>query len=163
MLEPLTKTIEVPCNQEKAFTVFLDLASWWPTERFATSVMRGQSVKALRVDARAGGQIVEVASDDQETLWGTIKTYDPYDYLNLDFHIPHPSEESPGFSTVEIRFTALAADRTRVELKQSNWEALGDVAEMVQGGYGKAWVMIFEGAYKAACGGVTPEAEATPA
>ncbi len=132
MLEPLVKTIEVPCNQKKAFTVFMDMGSWWPKDKFATSVMRGQTVKALRVDAREGGQIVEVASDGHEQLWGTIKTYDPYGYLNMDFHIPHP---------------------TRVELKQSNWEALGDVAKMVQGGYRQAWVMIFEGAYKGACGG----------
>ncbi len=142
MLEPLVKTIEVPCNQKKAFTVFMDMGSWWPKDKFATSVM-----------PREGGQIVEVASDGHEQLWGTIKTYDPYGYLNMDFHIPHPTEKNPGFSTVEVRFTALADDRTRVELKQSNWEALGDVAKMVQGGYRQAWVMIFEGAYKGACGG----------
>ncbi len=112
MLEPLVKTIEVPCNQKKAFTVFMDMGSWWPKDKFATSVMRGHTVQALRVDAREGGKIVEVGSD---------------------------------------RFTALGDDRTRVELRQSNWEALGDVAKMVQGGYRQAWVMIFEGAYKAAC------------
>ena len=153
MLEPLVKTIEVPCNQKKAFTVFLDMGSWWPRDRFATAVMRGQTVKALRVDAREGGRIVELGSDGHEQLWGTIKTYDPYGYLSMDFHIPHPTEKNPGFSTVEVRFTALSDDRTRVELKQSNWEALGDVAKMVQGGYRQAWVMIFEGAYKGACGG----------
>lgn len=84
-------------------------------------------------------------------MWGTFRSYDPFSYLDLDFHIPHPSEESPGFSTVEVRFKPLAEDRTEVELTQSNWEALGDVAEMVQGGYGKAWVMIFDEAFKAAC------------
>ena len=115
--------------------------------------MRDKTVKQLRVDAREGGQIIEVGSDDVEVLWGTIKTYDPYSYLNMDFHIPHPSEKNPGFSTVEVRFVALGEDRTRVELTQSNWEALGDVAEMVQGGYKQAWVMIFEGAYRAACAG----------
>jgi hypothetical protein len=146
------KTIEVPCNQKKAFTVFLDMGSWWPTDKFATAVMRGNTVKALRVDAREGGRIVEVGSDGHEQLWGTIKTYDPYGYLRLDFHIPHPSEKKPGFSTVEVRFIALDDNRTRVELTQSNWEALGDVAQMVQGGYRQAWVAIFEGAYKAACG-----------
>jgi hypothetical protein len=151
-LPPLVKSIEVPCNQEQAFAVFLDLGSWWPTERFATSVMRGAQVAALRVDRREGGRIVEVGSDDRETLWGTIRTYQPFDYLKLDFHIPHPSEQSPGFSTVEIRFTALGGDRTRVELTQSNWEGLGEVADMVQKGYRQAWVMIFEGAYRQACG-----------
>ena len=51
------------------------------------------------------------------------------------------------------RFTALGDERTRVELTQSNWEALGDVAEMVQGGYRHAWDAIFAAAYKTACGG----------
>ena len=153
MMEPLVKTVEVPCDQKTAFTVFVDMGKWWPTDKFATSKMRGQEVRELRVDAREGGRIVEVGSDDVEVRWGTIKTYDPYSYVNLDFHIPHPSEEDPGFSTVEVRFVALGDDRTRVELTQSNWEALGDVAEMVQGGYNQAWVMIFEGAYRAACTG----------
>src|SRR6266542_461210 len=112
MLEPLVKTIEVPCNLKKAFTVFMDMGSWWPTNKVATSVMRGQTVKALRVDAKEGGRIVEVGSDGNEQLWGTIKTYDPYRYVNMDFHIPHPSEKNPGFSTVEVRFTALGDDRT---------------------------------------------------
>jgi len=152
MIEALVKTIEVPCNQKQAFTVFLDMGSWWPKHKFSTAVMRGQTVQALRVDARKGGTIVEIGSDGHAQRWGTIKAYDPYSYLNMDFHIPHPSEKKPGVSTVEVRFTALGENRTRVELKQSNWEALGDVAKMVQGGYRQAWVMIFEGAYKAACG-----------
>ena len=153
MMEPLVKSIEVACNQEQAFTLFLDMGSWWPTGRFATSVMRGPTVKVLRGDAREGGRIVEVGSDDRETLWGTIRRYQPYEYLNLDFHIPHPTEPNPGFSTVELRFTPLGDARTRVELRQSNWEALGAVAKMVQGGYQQAWVMIFEEAYQAACAG----------
>lgn len=152
-MEPLVKTIEVPCGQETAFTVFLEMGSWWPVNRFATSVMRGASVREIRVDAREGGRIVEVASDGREHLWGTITTYAPHHTLVMDFHVPHPSEDDPGFSTVEVRFTPLEGDRTRVELTQSNWEALGDVAEQVQQGYRQAWVMIFEGAYLEACGG----------
>ena len=153
MLEPIVRTLEVPCSQEKAFTVFLEMDRWWPKEKFATSVMRNSSVEKLRVDAREGGRIVEVAADGVEHLWGRILTYGPYGYLKMEFHVPHPSEESPGFSTLELRFVALADDRTRVELTQSNWEALGGVAEMVIKGYGHAWGMIFEGAYKAACEG----------
>ncbi len=120
MLEPLVKTIEVPCNQKKAFTVFMDMGSWWPKDKFATSVMRGQTVKALRVDAREGGQIVEVASDGHEQLWGTIKTYDPYGYLNMDFHIPHPTEKNPGFSTVRgpLHRTSRRPDPRRAQAEQ---------------------------------------------
>src|SRR5947207_14793798 len=75
MLEPLVKTIEVPCNQAKAFTVFMDMGSWWPKDKFATSVMRGQSVKALRVDSRKDGKIVEITTDVHEHMWCTNKPY----------------------------------------------------------------------------------------
>lgn len=153
MNEPLVKTIEVPCDQKKAFAVFMEMGSWWPTNRFATSVMRGQTVKQLRVDANVGGRIVEVSSDGHEHEWGTIKAYDPPKYVNMDFHVPHPSEKKPGFSTVEVRFTALGKDKTQVELTQSNWEGLGDAAAHSQQGYRQAWNMIFEQAYKAACVG----------
>jgi hypothetical protein len=56
-------------------------------------------------------------------------------------------------SLVEVRFSALDDERTRVELTQSDWEAFGDMAEMMRGGYGSGWVIIFEQAYKSACGG----------
>lgn len=69
----------------------------------------------------------------------------------MDFHVPHPSEQQPGFSTVEVRFVVVAKNRTRVELTQSNWEGLGAMAEMSQRGYQHAWTMIFETAYKDAC------------
>ena len=154
MLDPIVKTIEVPCSQETAFNVFIkEMDSWWPFESFSQSVMRGQKVNSLRVDARQGGQIVEVSSDDTEVPWGTITTFEPHDFLGMDFHLQHPSEEKRSDSQIEIRFTVLADDRTRVELTQSNWEAFGDMAEMVHGGYGTAWGVIFEQAFRKACGG----------
>ncbi|MGE0441527.1 MAG: SRPBCC domain-containing protein [Gemmatimonadales bacterium] len=151
MNEPLVKTIEVPGTREQAFAVFLDMGTWWPVNRFATAVMRGAAVAELRVDPREGGRIVEVGSDGRETLWGRIVVLDSPQYLKLDFHVPHPSEANPGFTTVEIRFTALGPELTRVELTQSGWEGLGDVAAMAQQGYPGAWVMIFEGRYREAC------------
>ncbi len=58
----------------------------------------------------------------------------------MDFHMGRPAETA---SLVELRFTALENDRTRVELSHSNWEAFGDMAEMMRGGYGSSWVIIF--------------------
>lgn len=152
MIAPLGKTIEVPCGRAMAFDVFLEMGAWWPTERFATSVMRDQSVAELRVEPRAGGAIVEACSDGQEYRWGTIVTFEPPARLVMDFHVPHPSETDPGFTKVEVRFTALGDDRTRVEVTQDEWESLGDVADMAQGGYRHAWDVILA-RYGAACEG----------
>lgn len=52
---------------------------------------------------------------------------------------------------LEVRFRALAPDRTAVELTQSNWEGFGDMAEMLRGGYVSGWPIIFEDPYRRAC------------
>lgn len=153
MLDPLVKTIEVPCNQQKAFTVFLDeMASWWPLDKFTTSMMKGAPAKSIKVDTREGGKIIEVGSDDSETLWGTIKAYDPYSFFSMDFHIPGPPVFEVGkFSHVEVKFTKLADQQTLVELTQTNLEVFEDMAEGVHHGYNFGWGLIFEQAYKKAC------------
>jgi uncharacterized protein YndB with AHSA1/START domain len=151
VLDPIIKTIEVPCNQKKAFVVFVnEMGSWWPLDKRSMSMKSGKPAKSLRIDPRQGGKIVEIGHDDTEHLWGTIKAYHPHDSISMDFHMGLPAENA---SLVEVRFTALGNERTRVELTQSNWEAFGDLAEMMRGGYGSGWVIIFEKAYKSACGG----------
>ena len=165
MLEPIVKSIEVPCNQEKAFDTFVNrMDTWWPLDKFTISAMGGSPAKAIRVDTKPGGSIVEICADDTEFPWGTVKSYDPYELFSMDFHIPRPGKEPgtralvPGETDesrtfVEVRFTVLSQDRTRVELTQSNWEAFGESAANVRGGYGGGWSVIFEKVYKAACGG----------
>ncbi len=152
MLDPIIKTIEVPCSQEKAFVVFVsEMGSWWPLDKRSMSMMSGgKPAKSLRIEPKQGGKIVEIGHDDTEHLWGTIKSYDPHDAISMDFHMGLPAENA---SLVEVRFTALEGERTRVELTQSNWEAFGEMAEMMRGGYGSGWVIIFEQAFKSACGG----------
>ena len=149
MLDPIIKTIEVPCSQERAFGVFVnDMGSWWPLDTYSMSMKGGKPAKSLRIEPRQGGQIVE--TDDTEHLWGTITSYDPHDSIRMDFHMGMPAETA---SLVEVRFTALQSGRTQVELTQSNWEGFGEMAEMLHGHYGSGWVAIFELAFKAACGG----------
>ncbi len=154
MIEPLVKTFEVPCSQQNAFEVFLDkMDTWWPLDKFTVSAMTGQPARAIKVDAREGGQIVEVGGDGTEVVWGTILTLDRYSRVTMDFHIPRPGDVVTRRPLLELDFVPLSATQTRVTLRQSNFEALGDMAASVRGGYDFGFKMIFEGSYAAACGG----------
>src|SRR5256714_7567595 len=133
MLDPIIKTIEVPCSQERAFKVFLnEMDSWWPLGKFTVSAMGGAPAKAIRVEAKQGGKIVEIGPNGTEYLWGTIKSYDPHDFVSMDFHFAPPGEKVDARTLVEVRFTALGNKRTRVVLTQSNWEAFGEKAAMLR-------------------------------
>ncbi len=150
MLEPLSYRIEVPCNQEKAFTVFTkDMTKWWPLDKRAMSMYAtGKPAKSIEVDGRAGGHVVEIGADGSEHHWGTFTAYDPFEYLAMDFHMGLPPEQS---GTVAVTFIAVDATRTVVELVHSNWEGYGDKADMMYSGYGSSWHMLFEECFKAAC------------
>lgn len=151
MLPPLVKTIEVPCDQREAFEVFIhEMHTWWPLTKFSASVKFGLQPEGLRVDPRVGGKIVERCADGTEHLWGTLTAYEPHEYVRMDFHIGLPSSRA---SLVEVRFTSLGQERTRVELTQSEWERFGEFADMMRNGYPKGWAVIFDEAYRAACGG----------
>lgn len=148
-LDPVVSTIVVPCDRQTAFEIFTeDMASWWPLDKRSMSVKQGKRVEALHVDARLGGQIVELSEDGTEYLWGTYRVFDPYTSVTLDFHMGMPPSKA---STVEVVFTARGEARTEVVLSQSNWEAFGDLAEMMRNGYGSSWVLIFDEGFGELC------------
>ncbi len=154
MIAPLIKTIDVPCSQKNAYDVFLTkMDSWWPLGKFTVSAMTGTPARAIRVDVRVGGDIVEVGGDGAEVLWGTIRVLEPHSRVTMDFHIPRPGDMVTGRPLLELDFEALGPSQTRVTLTQSNFEALGEIGASVRGGYTFGWQVIFEGGFRVACGG----------
>ena len=150
MIEPLIRTIELPCDQQMAFEVFIDeMDTWWPLAKFTVSAMSGNTAKSIRVETKVGGKIVEIGPNNEEHLWGTIKSYHPYEFVSMDFHIPQPDEIVKERSLVEVEFVKLGDEKTQVTLTQTNWEAFGDLAEALRGGYNGGWTMIFSETYKA--------------
>ncbi len=151
MYDPLTYTIEVPCDQQHAFETFLNkMESWWPLDTRAMSRMAGSSVKSLMVEAKLGGKIVETSEDGSEYHWATIRKYDPFGYFSMDFHMGLPADQT---GLVAVTFTALSDKSTKVELTHSNWEGYGDMMDMMYQGYSASWGLIFEERFKAACAG----------
>jgi len=149
MLAPVIKTIDVPCNQEQAFKIFIEeITTWWPLDKNSVSAMGGGVAKAVSIEPKVGGKIIEIGHDDTEHFWGTVNSYDPNAAFSLNWHIGLPAESA---SLVGVTFTAIEDDKTRVELTHSNWEAFGDKAADMRAGYEGGWVGVFETAYQAAC------------
>lgn len=149
MLEPLVKTIEVPCSCEHAFKTFVEnTASWWPLDKNSVSAMNGEVAKNVVIEAKQGGKIYETGHDDTEHHWGTVTRYNPYNDFSMDWHIGM-SSDSP--SEVSVVFTDLGNGTTRVALTHSRWEAFGDKAEDMRNGYDGGWVGVFEEAFKGVC------------
>ena len=149
MLEPIRKSIEVPCSQEKAFRTFVDnVQIWWPRDKNSVSAMNGEVAKQVVIEAKKGGAVYEIGHDDTRHTWGSVTHYDPFSKFTLDWHIGLPAENA---SEVEVVFTAIDANTTRVDLSHSRWEAFGDKAEAMRSGYDQGWVGVFETAYKNAC------------
>ena len=149
MLAPVVKTIDVPCDQEQAFKVFIhEVNSWWPLDKNTVSAMNGEVAKSVSIKPEVGGAIIEIGHDDTEHFWGTVNSYDPYSSFSLNWHIGLPAESA---SLVEVTFTSAEDNKTRVQLSHSNWEAFGDQAADMRAGYESGWIGVFETAFQEAC------------
>lgn len=149
MLEPVIKTVEVSCKQEKAYETFTKgIGNWWPLDKFSMSSKAGGKVKSLQAELKVGGKIVEISEDGTEYVWATIQSYEPSSFFSLNFFMGDTPDRA---SVVEVKFTETSPETTTIELKQSNWEACGNMAEDMRKAYDFAWGMVFEQAFKKAC------------
>lgn len=149
MTEPIVKTLEVPCDAQQAFDIFVNqVAGWWPLSKNTVSAMSGGVAKSVTIEPRVGGRVYEIGPDDTEHHWGTVTAYEPGRRLTLDWHINSTADEA---TEVDVVFSAINAKRTRVQLTHHRWEALGDRADQTREGYNSGWVGVFDEAYAAAC------------
>lgn len=153
MLEPIVKTIVVPCDQARAFETFVaQVASWWPMDKNSVSAMNGGVAKKVVIEQREGGKVYEIGHDDTEHLWGSVTEYSPNDRLVLDWHIGLSADKA---SDVAVNFKPIDPQSTEVTLIHSRWEAFGDKASDMRAGYDNGWVGVFEQAYSNACTGIS--------
>ena len=127
------KDIVVPVGIDQAFAVFTErLGDFKPPEHN----LLGAPIAETVLEPRVGGHIVDRAVDGSECRWARILAFDPPERLVFSWDIsPEWRIESDPDRTseVEVRFTAEAPQRTRVELEHRHldrhgpgWEAVLD-------------------------------------
>jgi hypothetical protein len=120
MIEPLRYSFEVRCPVDHAFEVWTARTSqWWPK----TSTISQATDLEVVFEGREGGRIFERTPAGQEIEWGEITVWEPPRRLGYLWHI---ATDRASATEVEIRFSELDAEKTRVEIEHRGWEKLGE-------------------------------------
>jgi hypothetical protein len=123
MTAPLRMSFDVACPVEHAFSVWTSqIGTWWPRDHTVT----GQAGVAIVLQTGVGGRIYERTSEGIEYDWGEVTVWKPPTQLAYLWHLGRDPEAA---TEVEIRFVALGAAVTRVEIEHRGWERLGNAAQ----------------------------------
>lgn len=142
--DPILKSRTVPASPEKAFEVFTaGMSRWWNPEYSIGTAPLAEIV----VEPSAGGRWYERGTDGSQCQWGRVLVWEPPHRLVLDWQISAAWAYDPALHTeLEVRFTALDAASTHVELEHRGLDAFGADAEQMRGVFDAAdgWAGLLE-------------------
>ena len=138
-VQPVRVAVEVRRGIEEAFGVLTtEITAWWPV---ASHSVEPDKVAAVVLEGRLGGRLYERWHDGGQADWGRVLAWEPPTRLVLAWS---PNPERTAETEVEIRFTAVGADRTRVELEHRGWERLGELAAQARDSYRDGWPTVLD-------------------
>jgi Activator of Hsp90 ATPase homolog 1-like protein len=127
---PVRKSITVKADATHAFEVFTGrIGNWWPhTHTIGTSPQ-----KNIVLEPREGGRWYEIGEDGSQCNWGKVLAWEPPTRVLLGWQINSDWKYDPDLVTeVEVTFTPLGKDLTRVDLEHRNLERFGEKVEAVR-------------------------------
>ena len=159
---PVRQSVLVRAPLRHTFDTFVrTIGIWWPVQPFSAGKER---VRDIAMDQRAGGRVREIWDDGTEVVWGELLSWSPPDGFVMTWRgTPVPTE-------VELTFTALGPELTRVAVEHRGWEALteeqlGEDCALPggysSGGYVIGWTRIL-GGFAATFGTEPADEEGTP-
>jgi uncharacterized protein YndB with AHSA1/START domain len=140
-------TVDVP--PDWAFRFFTEkIGDWWPLEDYSTLARNGRRPDEVVFEPGVGGRVYERLGD-KTAVWGVVNAWDPPNRVVFSWRV---NPEWPDETEVEITFSPQNGG-TRVQLRHTGWERLGDRAEAARAGYADGWGDVLEN-YEAALGAV---------
>jgi uncharacterized protein YndB with AHSA1/START domain len=143
-IESIRRQIVVPASRDRAFEVFTaGMTGWWPSDHH----IGGAPIEEVVIEPRAGGRWYTRHTDGSETSTGYVVAWEPPGRLVLTWQISPAWTYDPSLvTTVEVRFTEEAPDRTRVELEHRDLDRFGPEAERMRQIYSApdAWTGTLE-------------------
>jgi uncharacterized protein YndB with AHSA1/START domain len=139
-------SIEVNASRGRAFEVFTrDFGAFKPAEHNLLAVPIAETV----VETHVGGHIIDRGTDGSECRWARILAYDPPDRFVFSWDIsPYWKVEADAAKTseVEVTFTELGQDLTRVSIEHRHLDRHGAGWEGVRDGVrtGEGWPLYLD-------------------
>lgn len=134
---PVRKQVVVRAPQALAFEVFTArIEAWWP---MASHHIGQADCAAVVIEPRAGGRWYERGVDGTECPWGHVRLWEAPHRVVLAWQLSAQWQFDPDLLTeVEVRFTALDANTTQVDLEHRGLEAYGAHAAAMGGTFDSA-------------------------
>jgi hypothetical protein len=119
MSDPLRMSFDVACPADHAFSVWTsDIGTWWPHDHTVT----GRGDVTVVLECRVGGRIFERTPEGDEHDWGAVTVFDRPSRLAYLWHLGGDRADA---TEVDVRFVAVGAGATRIEIEHRGWERLG--------------------------------------
>ena len=124
---PVRKSVTVDVPVETAFEVFTSgFGRWWP----ASYSIGKSALSSATIEPKAGGRWFEIGEDGTECDWGDVLVWEPPSRVVLAWRIRADWQYDPLLLTeVEIKFSAVGENATRVELEHRQLESMGAAGE----------------------------------
>jgi uncharacterized protein YndB with AHSA1/START domain len=127
-IAPVVKSVVVDASPPQAFAVFTSgINRWWPKSHGIGATPITESV----IEPFVGGRWFTRHEDGSDVVIGHVRVWEPAQRLVVSWEISaewKPDPRPAVSSEVEVRFSAEAGGRTRVDLEHRNFERMGAAA-----------------------------------
>ena len=135
----VTTEVEVEAPRAHAFRVFTEgIGTWWDDDKH---ILRAPLAEMV-FDPYVAGGIVDRGTDGSECRWARVLAYEPPARVcfSWDINLAWQVENDPArTSEVEVIFTELTADRTRVILTHRHLDRHGEGWEGMRDAVSSGW------------------------
>ncbi len=137
----VSTSVEVDAPIARAFHIFTaEIGTWWDDDKHLLDAPLAEMV----FEPFVGGNIIDRGVDGSECRWARVLAYDPphrvcfsWD-INLQWQIETDPQRA---SEVEITFTALGPERTRVVLTHRHLDRHGEGWQQMRDAVGGGWTL----------------------
>lgn len=138
-VDPVDRAVVVTLPPHDAWDLFTTrLQDWWPLKSHSCS---GDPKARVVFEPRAGGAVVEIASNGERHAWGTLTEWAPPHALAMTWHPAQPTDQA---TRLRITFEAVGSG-TEVRVRHDGWEARGAASEAARHEYDRGWPIVLQG------------------